>query len=61
MTTRKKPDNPGYDLVARLVVHGLPEMSKTHRRWIAEWLRDQANCVERGGNYAKRYTARYFR
>ena len=56
--TKKAP----YDLklVARLVVHGMPEMSAFQRGLLATWLRQQARAIEDSGNYGKRYTARYW-
>lgn len=46
--------------IARLVIHRAGEMSPYGREDIAQWLRKQAEQLERDGeNYSKVFTARY--
>ena len=58
---KKKTTQPKETLIARLVVHGLDGMTARQRRSLANWLLMQTHSIEQGGNFSRRFTARYFR
>lgn len=46
-------------IIAKLTIHGLPDMTEKRKKEIIDWLKNQIWAVKKNKDYSKRYTARF--
>lgn len=53
-----KKTKDARDYHAKLTIHGLPDMSKSELKRVANWLREQALIINKAKEYGRIYTGR---